>query len=154
GRTSPTVTLVAGSGPLSVSVTVNVIVSPTFGVVLLTIFTSARSAGSAAAACPTITKSGKTTSAAATNRQRAKGGSAMEAATFALSASALIADLRCSARLLPGATLADLGGQGYPRLTRADHRRLDLERQYPPRQPTDLEQRERGARRGLDLEPF
>ncbi len=39
-----TSTLLAASGPLFESVTVNVIVSPTFGVALSTVFTTARSA--------------------------------------------------------------------------------------------------------------
>src|SRR5262249_4647271 len=44
GKRSLTCTLVAGSGPLSVSVTVKVIVSPTLGVGLLTALVTCRSA--------------------------------------------------------------------------------------------------------------
>jgi hypothetical protein len=46
GSVSLTVTPVAVPGPLSVSVTVKVIASPTFGVESLTVFAKARSAGS------------------------------------------------------------------------------------------------------------
>ena len=44
GKVSVNFTLWAVLGPLFVTVTVNVIVSPTFGVALLTVFTTARSA--------------------------------------------------------------------------------------------------------------
>ena len=44
GNWSVTSTRLAVSGPLFVRVTVKVIVSPTFGVALLTVFTTARSA--------------------------------------------------------------------------------------------------------------
>src|SRR4030095_14419218 len=46
GSRSVTATLVAASGPLFVRVIVNVMVSPTLGVALLTVFATARSAPS------------------------------------------------------------------------------------------------------------
>jgi hypothetical protein len=54
GSRSVTWTFVAASGPLFESVTVNVIVSPTFGVASLTFFASARSACCGAAVEPSL----------------------------------------------------------------------------------------------------